>query len=241
MTSNSDFAQAAGAPELTLDIAKQAVEKMYGQVRAAKPEDRLVKTMELMNSAEFMKVSEDLSWFAVDIAYACAENINNEILVSENFSDTFDNHPAVKNLSAIYPQAAEWYRKDVERLAERGEQHPNRLAWQHGWRTERKTFGELSDDLKHKRLVAHLDSDLLKSMSQTTPWSAADVIISLADTHVENGRDEFATQYLLKGPAFAAIKRDCPVLAKYYEERVAKFTPQQVIAPTPHLGTVDPR
>lgn len=87
----------------------------------------------------------------------------------------------------------------------------------------------MPDDMKHNRLVALVESDLLKNMSLTVPWSVADVIISLADSHPENGKHEFAQTYLLKGSAFEAIQRDCPVLATYYEQRIAKFEPQTAL------------
>lgn len=228
---NTPFADAARPPQPTLDEDKKSVEKMYGAVRGSESEDRLAKTIELMNSAAFQNVAVVLPWFAVDIAYACAENIPKEMLVSGKFLEFFNQHPAVTSLSNLYPKAAEWYKDDVARIVESGEQHRNRFAWQHGWRTERKTFGDMPDDLKHNRLVALAECDLLKNMSLTVPWSVADVIISLADSHPNIGKHEFVQTYLLRGVAFEAIQRDSPVLAEYYEQRVAKFAPQTALKP----------
>lgn len=100
---NTPFADAARLSQPTLDEDKQSVEKMYGAVRGSKPEDRLAKTVELMNSPAFQNVAVVMPWFAVDKAYACAENIPKDILVSEKFLDFFNQHPAVTSFSNLYP------------------------------------------------------------------------------------------------------------------------------------------
>lgn len=231
-----DFGAVAGPETLTSEEAYAAVLKGYHGIRAASPETRVATAAQFLQSPAFYQMAVERPWWAVDIAYAVYENIPPQDRATFANTDVSANNegPEGGNLFDIYPQAAAWYFKEMDRLLEGGEQDANRKAWQHGWRSTRAGFDQMKaegisqvtcDVIKSLQLTVLAKCPLLAEMSVETPWSALDIVAVLAEVHPEAGRRAFAEKYVFGGVAYQSVARDCPPMAQFFADKVNKLAP----------------
>lgn len=234
--SRQNFIEAANAGAYDVVLAG------YRAVRSTEVDARAQMTKNLINSPPFKKVMEDQPWFAVDIAFACLENIP----VGDDRKKLADSEAFMNMLltySQTYPQAAVWYADETQRLVEVFAQDPNRQEWQLNRRgvlaglqkmREEKVPQATIDVITKMSMEKLAELPVLKEIGKVAPWSALDIYKALTDALPGVDKVDFAHKYLLASPEYLEVQKDCEPLAAFYLDYVEGLVLKAVkAAPTP--------
>jgi hypothetical protein len=246
-----DFEVAAGKLPMSLAEADLAIQKFYGQVRGEKNLDgKAVIVREMANSAALKFLSEGNPFQAANLLFATLEYLP----ACDAFNDTYTALSGVleHRLQSFYPEAAQFYRENAQRLAselnvqfdelgERFDKERSRYAWQLFRRSVLSSYKDLSDEDKLIVLEKTLASAplLTQVITPSRPWEALDILSTFVEICPEQFKAEFAQKYFFGSQVLTLVNQQCPEMADVFIRKVSGFlpTPQVDPAVTPQDGS----